>query len=185
MLGNVKEKIKIIELKKGEVSYEKLQYKCTISNYYDLEIHTEPEPWKISLTLKSFGKTIEKNNESKLFSEFVEEPRLFVAELYGEHVGWIELGYQKWNNRMRVWEFLVKEEFRRKGIGRLLMEQAVKITKEKEARMLVLETQSCNTPAIGFYQKFGFELIGFDAAAYSNEDIEKKEARLEFGLRIK
>jgi len=100
-------------------------------------------------------------------------------------VGWIELGYQKWNNTMRVWEFLVKEEYRRRLIGTLLMNQAVKIAKEKDARMLVLETQSCNSSAIDFYLKYGFELIGFDTVAYSNSDIEKKEVRLEMGLKLK
>jgi ribosomal protein S18 acetylase RimI-like enzyme len=64
------------------------------------------------------------------------------------------------------------------------MNHAVELAKEKRARMLVLETQSYDVPAIGFYLRFGFELIGFDAAAYSNEDIAKKEVRLEFGLKI-
>jgi hypothetical protein len=31
---------------------------------------------------------------------------------------------------------------------------------------------------------FGFEFVGFDTAAYSNEDIEKKEVRLELGLKL-
>jgi len=100
-------------------------------------------------------------------------------------VGWIEVGYQKWNNTTRVWEFLVKEEYRRRGIGPQLMNQAVKIAEEKEARMLVLETQSCNLSAIDFYLNYGFELIGFDTAAYSNNDMEKKEVRLEMGLKLK
>lgn len=138
----------------------------------------------MELTLKPLEKMWEKCSESKLFGEYVEEPRAFGAELDGEQVGWIEVGYERWNNRMRVWEFLVREEFRRKGIGTLLMNHAVKLAKEKGARMLVLETQSCDVPAIGFYLRFGFELIGFDAAAYSNEDIAKKEVRLEFGLKI-
>jgi hypothetical protein len=50
--------------------------------------------------------------------------------------------------------------------------------------MLVLETQTCDVPAINFYLKFGYELIGFDTAAYSNEDIEKREVRLELGLKV-
>ncbi len=105
----------------------------------------------------------------------IEEPRVFAAVLDDEQVGWVELGYDRWNNRMRVWEFLVQEEFRRKGIGTMLMKHAVKVAKEKGARMLVLETQSCDVPAIDFYLEFGFELIGFDVAAYSNEDIKRKE----------
>jgi len=84
---------------------------------------------------------------------------------------------------VRIWEFLVREEFRNKGIGTLLIKYAVKLCKEKRARMLVLETQSCNVPAINFYLKHGFDLIGFDTAAYSNEDIGKREVRLEFGLK--
>jgi ribosomal protein S18 acetylase RimI-like enzyme len=104
--------------------------------------------------------------------------------LDGRQVGWIELGYDSWNNRMRVWEFLVQEEFRKRGIGTLLMNHGVKIAKEKGARMLVLETQTNNANAIDFYRNFGFELIGFDLAAYSNEDTTKKEIRLELGLKL-
>ena len=85
---------------------------------------------------------------------------------------------------MRVWEFLVKDEFRRMGVGTLLMDYAVKVAKEKGARMLVLEMQSCNVAAMAFYLKQGFTLIGFDSAAYSNTDIEKKEVRLEMGLEL-
>jgi ribosomal protein S18 acetylase RimI-like enzyme len=61
---------------------------------------------------------------------------------------------------------------------------AVKVAKEKGARMLVLETQSCNVAAIAFYLKQGFVLIGFDSAAYSNTDLEKKEVRIEMGLTL-
>ena len=85
---------------------------------------------------------------------------------------------------MRVWEFLVKEESRRIGIGTLLMKFAVKVAKEKGARMLILETQSCNVPAISFYMKHGFRLVGYDSSAYSNEDIAKREIRIELGLML-
>jgi hypothetical protein len=65
------------------------------------------------------------------------------------------------------------------------MNQAVKNAKEKDARLLVLETQSCNMSAIDFYLNYDFELIGFDTAAYSNNDADKKEVRLELGLKLK
>lgn len=184
MSDDIMEKVKLVELEKGDASLPILNYRHTIIDYYDLKVFRETESWKMELTLKTLEKTSEKNSESHLFEAHIEEPRVFAAELNGEQIGWIELGYEKWNNRMRVWEFLVREEFRRKGLGTLLMNHAVKLAKEKGARMLVLETQSCNVPAINFYLGFGFEFIGFDAAAYSNEDIAKKEVRLEFGLKI-
>jgi len=136
----------------------------------------------MELTLKSLEKPLRKSYVGTFFEKHVEEPRVFAAVLNGDQAGWIELGYEKWSNRMRVWEFLVAEEFRRMGIGNLLMKFAVKVAKEKGARLLVLETQSCNVPAISFYLKQGFKLIGFDSAAYSNEDIAKREIRMDLGL---
>jgi ribosomal protein S18 acetylase RimI-like enzyme len=180
---DLKGKLDIVELSKEDAppnfvdSYE-------TSGYYDVSVSHGRSMWKAELALRAFEKPIEKRYEAKFFAAYVEEPRLFAAFLDDEQIGWIELGYDSWNNRMRVWEFFVKQGFRRKGIGTLLMEYAVKIAKEKGARMLILETQTCNVPAVNFYQKYGFELVGFDLAAYSNEDISKKEVRLELGLKL-
>ena len=48
-------------------------------------------------------------------------------------------------------------------------------------RAVILETQSCNANAIGFYLHEGFTLIGFDACCYANNDIERGEVRIEMG----
>ena len=52
------------------------------------------------------------------------------------------------------------------------------------ARMAVLETQSYNFKAISFYKKHGFEIIGFDLFAYSNDAIEKHNIRIEMGKKL-
>ncbi len=176
--------MKIVELVKNDAYPERLISRYSAPSYYDLSICRGIGFWKMELVLTPLEEVREKAFEDRLFEDHVEEPRVFAALVNSKQVGWIELGFHKWNNRMRVWEFLVEEEFRRRGIGTLLMKHAVKIAKEKGARMLVLETQTCNVPAISFYLKFGFELIGFDSTAYSNEDIEKKEVRLELGFRL-
>ena len=53
------------------------------------------------------------------------------------------------------------------------------------ARMIVLETQSCNESAIAFYRKNGFSIIGFDLYAYSNNDPERHEVRIEMGKKLR
>ncbi len=184
MTLNLSSKVEIIELAKGDPSLPKLSYCYVAADYYDVSVIHEKGSWKIELTQKPLEQPLEKGFAGTLFEEHIEEPRAFAAVLNGEQVGWVELGYEKWNNRMRVWEFLVKEEYRRMSVGTLLMSHAIKITKERGARMLVLETQSCNVAAINFYLKQGFNLIGFDSAAYSNADVEKKEVRLEMGLLL-
>ena len=51
----------------------------------------------------------------------------------------------------------------------------------QEGCTIHLETQSCNTNAIGFYLHQGFELIGFDKCCYTNKDIERREVRINLG----
>ncbi len=184
MYPRIESKVAIVELTKAEASSVKLLYRYTSQHYYDLSIRHQPPNWKIELSLKPLEEPIEKTFESRFFEDYVEEPRAFAAILNGEQVGWLEVGYHKWNNRMRVWEILVKEGFRRKGIGTALMNHAVIVSKEKGARALVLETQTCNVPAISSYLKHGFELVGFDATAYTNQDMDRREVRLELGLRL-
>jgi ribosomal protein S18 acetylase RimI-like enzyme len=176
--------VTMVELVKSDAYLKEISSKYSMSHYYDVSIRNESGAWRVELMRKAFEKPLEKNYHGRLFENHIEEPRVFVAALNEQQVGWIELGYEKWNNRMRVWEFLVKEEYRGRGIGKSLMEQAVQSAREKGARMLVLETQTNNSGAISFYLGFGFELIGLDTAAYSNGDIEKKEVRLELGMRL-
>jgi len=174
----------LIELEKKDAYLREIGSKYSSSHYYDMSVCRESGSWSIELTRKAFDKWLDKNYHGKLFESHIEDPRVFAAVLGSRQVGWIELGYDRWNNRVRVWEFLVEEGFRKRGIGTLLMKHAVETAKARGARMLVLETQTNNDAAISFYLNFGFELVGLDTAAYSNEDIEKKEVRLELGLKL-
>ena len=185
MNQNAIQNVRIIELFKQKLPFSKLKFKYFTKEHYAVTVLRKKDRWEIKLVLEALTKPIEMQFEGGLFQDFVDEPRVFAAELEGKQVGWVELGFQKWNNRMRIWELLVKEGFRREGIGTLLVDHAIELSKERKTRMLVVETQSCNILAVNFYLKNGFELIGFDIAAYSNEDIERKEVRLEFGLKIK
>jgi ribosomal protein S18 acetylase RimI-like enzyme len=177
-------KTKIIELFKSNAPLPNLEYEYTTNHHYKVHVSHTKKSWTAKLTLTSLPEPVQKRFEEQLFAEHVAEPRAFAATYNGEQIGWIELGYEKWNNRMRIWELLIKKEHRGKGIGTQLMQHVIKLAKERGARMLVLETQSCNVKAIQFYLKHGYELIGFDLTAYSNQDIEKSEVRLELGFKL-
>lgn len=73
---------------------------------------------------------------------------------------------------------------RGQGIGSMLMARITEAARARGARMLVLETQSCNEAAIAFYRKNGFSVIGFDLYAYSNADPERREVRIEMGKKL-
>lgn len=71
------------------------------------------------------------------------------------------------------------------SVGTVLLDAIQEAAAASGARMIVLETQSCNENAIAFYRKNGFEIIGFDLYAYSNDDPERHEVRLEMGKKLK
>ena len=88
------------------------------------------------------------------------------------------------NYGLRITELWVSEEHQEQGIGHALIEMAKEQARRERRRAVILETQSCNVNAIDFYQHEGFTLIGFDACCYGNNDLQRKEVRLEFGWLI-
>ena len=80
-----------------------------------------------------------------------------------------------------VTELWVSDGLRHQGIGKRLMDKAKAIAASQNRRAVILETQSCNTNAIGFYLHEGFELIGLDTCCYTNNDIGRREVRINLG----
>lgn len=104
----------------------------------------------------------------------------------GQLLGYVEGFLERWNNRYRISNIGVFDTANRhNGIGSLLMQIVLTEALESGARMVVLETQTCNENAIAFYKKHGFKIIGFDLFAYSNMDPERNEIRIEMGKIIK
>ena len=89
---------------------------------------------------------------------------------------------EEWSNRLMVTELWVCDELLGKGLGKRLMDKAKEIALKQNRRAIILETQSCNTNAIGFYLHQGFELIGFDTCCYTNDDIGRREVRINLGF---
>ena len=64
----------------------------------------------------------------------------------------------------------VKHGERGKGVGRLLLEECIKILKEEGIKSIYLEVRRSNIKAIKFYQKFGFQIVGIRKNYYSNRE---------------
>lgn len=153
---------------------------CTDSYY---EVLQNRDVFK--LTLKKRDMPEEKQYNDTLFSAWLDDPVAFGAFEDNKLIGIVEGSPETWNNRFRINNIVVFDpSYRNKGIGAKLMHTIVEEAVKNGARMIVLETQSCNTKAIDFYKKHGFSLIGLDMYAYSNEDPEKHEVRLEMGKRL-
>ena len=131
------------------------------------------------------GTELKKTMKDSFFQDWLEDPVAYGAFENGRMLGFVEGFHEKWNNRFRISDICIFEEAdRNSGIGTKLLERIMADAVNSSARMAVLETQSFNFKAISFYRKNGFEIIGFDRYAYSNEGPEEHNMRIEMGRII-
>jgi len=56
----------------------------------------------------------------------------------------------------QIMDIAVAPDHRGRGVGHILVEQAIAVAREKGAERLVLEVRRSNVPAIRLYERFGF-----------------------------
>lgn len=73
---------------------------------------------------------------------------------------------KNWNGCAYIDDVLVDVHYRRRGIGRALIQRAIAWAAEKNLPGVMLETQDNNVAACRLYEKCGFILGGFDRFLY-------------------
>ncbi|WP_456478574.1 ribosomal protein S18-alanine N-acetyltransferase [Geoglobus ahangari] len=91
---------------------------------------------------------------------------IFVADIGAMVVGYVVLVYRE--DEAKIMSIAVKKEFRRRGIGSMLLREAIKRAKEKGAKRLLLEVRVSNVAAQELYKKFGFSVVGVLDSYYSD-----------------
>ena len=179
-------KDKIISLEKEKWQGYEFPFNYTSQYYYDVVIDKHDAGFNVSFIKKPFDDIYinAPNDKDKLFQSWWDDVKAWGIVEDGRLIAAIETSVEVWSNRLRVTELWVDDNYRRKGIASALMDVALKRAKDEKRRVLMLETQSRNEGAISFYLSYGFTLIGFDSCAYRNNDIIRKEVRLELGMLL-
>ncbi len=177
----------IIQLPKEQWEGYIIPISYTTEEYYDIAIEKEESGFQIHMEKKKFETPVSHYPEEydfpdKLYEEYWEDACAWGVVEKGKLIAAIETAPEKWSNRLRVTELWVAPEYQKQGIGHALMNVAKEQARLECRRAIILETQSCNVNAIGFYLHEGFTLIGFDSCCYANNDLERKEVRVELGI---
>lgn len=86
--------------------------------------------------------------------------RIYVAELGGRVLGLISLSPLLWDRVAMIDHLAVEEGWRRRGIGKTLVEHLFRKAVEASVRFLTVQTARWNKEAIAFYGVMGFSVRG-------------------------
>lgn len=151
--------------------------------YQDIQIKKHRKAISMSMKRKRMKKTT-KSYDISLFADYINQPVVFGMFERKTLVAVIEGEYIEWNKTFRIWEIYIHPKYRRKGLGSQLFKHIERHAMDIKARAITLEVQSCNDPAISFYESMGMHFIGLNTLAYTNYDVQNKEVLLEYGKRL-
>lgn len=180
----------IIPLPKEQWKGTIIPMRYTTEEYYDVDLQKTADGYDIAIHRKRFDTPVTHFPEEYDFPDKLYQDHWEKAYAWGiveekddkrELLACIETCPEEWSNRLMVTELWVHEKIRRQGVAHALMAIAKEQAVLEHRRAIILETQSCNVGAITFYQKEGFEPIGFDTCCYGNRDVERKEVRINMG----
>ncbi len=101
--------------------------------------------------------------------------KAFVAETDNYIVGFAlyYVRYSTWKGcRLYLEDFIVTDDYRGKGIGKLLFETVIKEAKDRNFNGMVWQVLDWNAPAINFYNKYAAQLEeGWLNASFSKAQI--------------
>jgi streptothricin acetyltransferase len=142
--------------------------RCDNSFTVEAELYLHAKDGRISYTVRPVTPYVKRYG-----------PDVYDAQAYigrPEHAAWLAyvdgqlagqiLVHENWNHLAIIWDIAVDPPFRRRGVGRRLVAEAVAWARGRRLPGVMLETQNINVAACRLYESCGFVLSGFDACLY-------------------
>jgi len=131
-----------------------------IGTSFEFSIREKNQPYK------KVWETDSKNIDD--LNKIIEQGHSFGAFFNNELIGWIICDFRAWNNSLFIENLLIDEKFRGQNIGKLFIKSINREARKLLCRIVELETQNTNYPAIKFYQSAGFRVTGINTKMYNN-----------------
>jgi ribosomal protein S18 acetylase RimI-like enzyme len=102
----------------------------------------------------------------EVFAPWVSWDTGWVAEDDGTICGFATVGYEAWHQRLQLWFLYIAPGYRRRGVGRALLDRVEAHGRGLGATHVWLETSNVNVPGVAAYTKLGYALCGADTQYY-------------------
>lgn len=120
-----------------------------LKSVFAIEYQNFPDPYPMSLLKKL----------ASMYSD-----TFLIAEANGTILGYI-IGAVRWGNVGHVLAVAIDPQYKRQGVGSVLMEETLSRFRRKGAKVTKLEVRKSNVVAQNFYHKLGFA-DGFEVPYY-------------------
>jgi ribosomal protein S18 acetylase RimI-like enzyme len=110
-------------------------------------------------------------NPFVLSDDWTKRSMVYTALLDQEIAGYVSLLERGMDSTVSVTDLVVNSANRRQGVGSALLVAAQDWASARSLRLIILEMQSKNLPAIRFSQKFGYEFCGYNDHYYLTQDV--------------
>ncbi len=137
-----------------EVQIERMQCE-DLQHVMGIEKEAFPDPWHESF----FKRELRKKREHAY---------LYVAKLDKRVIGYIV--FYIFSGEGHIYNIAVDTAYRRRGIGKYLLESALEIIEKNGVDEVFLEVSVRNAAALELYKKYHFQVFGVRKRYYSNGD---------------
>lgn len=108
----------------------------------------------------------------------LEALKFLVADVNGAVEGLLTWHHLRWNATIWLIDIRVRSEARQRGIGGGMLDELKGLAVQSRVRGITIETQNTNHPAVGFYQRHGFRISGFNDSLYGNRGSADQEVAI-------
>ncbi len=102
---------------------------------------------------------------AEVFAPWASWERGWVADDDGVR-GFATVAHEPWHQRLTLWFLYIEPAWRRRGVGRALLETVEAHGRQVGATHVWLETSNVNVPGVRAYERLGYALCGADALYY-------------------
>jgi ribosomal protein S18 acetylase RimI-like enzyme len=106
-----------------------------------------------------------------LADDWVRKSMMYTALIEEEPVGYVSLVERGTASVVLVTDLVVDPEHRRSGVAGSMLAASQEWASARAHRLLILEMQSKNVPAVRLAQKLGFEFCGYNDHYYLTQDV--------------
>jgi GNAT superfamily N-acetyltransferase len=150
---------RLLELVQELATYERAPNEVTVTleHFVESGFGNKPVWWAF------VAETSPSSNGEEEFRNMEPSPSPSERGLGGEVVGFAlyYIRYSTWKGQaMYLEDILITNEWRGKGIGKLLFDRLIEEAKEKKFNRIIWQVLDWNEPAINFYKKYNADIDG-------------------------